>query len=136
MILYSTKDFKGIEGIKKNKSGNYYVMNSALYAEIVKSKAQDELTHNAVMMLALLCENLSKKLLYKDADDRKDCISGSILDCLTYWRSFDTSKSTNPFAYFTSVATNGAAKTWRKLGKINFPDSIMTSLDNANIHSL
>ena len=56
-----------------------------------------------------------------------------MLDALLYWKSFDPEKSNNPFAYFTSLLTNGLAKGWRKLyGK--FKASEMTSLDN-NIHS-
>lgn len=128
--------YDNIKGIKKNKTGSYYVSNPILLEEMIKSKNNNELTNDAVIMLTLLCENLSKKMYYKDPEYREDCISNAILDCLQYWRNFDPEKSKNPFAYFTSVATNGFAKQWRCLGKMKFPDSIMTSLSDENVFSI
>lgn len=119
-----------IEGIKKNKSGTYYVSNPVLYEEIIKSKEQNKLTYDAINMIMLICENISKKMYYKDPEIRKDCISNAVLDCLQYWNGFNKDKSKNPFAYFTSIAINGMTKAWYAAGKKNFPDSIMTSLDN------
>lgn len=127
---------KNIKGIKISKKGTAYVQNDAFYEEMLKSFKQHKLTDNALQMIILICVNVNKKMVYKNPEDKKDCISGSIMDCITYWERFDPSKTHNPFAYFTSVATNGAAKMWRALGKKKFPDSIMTSLDNENIHSL
>ena len=128
--------YDNIKGIKKNKTGSYYVSNPILLDEMIISKKQDKLTNDAVIMLTLLVENLSKKKYYKTPEEKEDCISNAILDCLQYWRNFDPEKSKNPFAYFTSVATNGFAKQWRSMGKMNFPDSIMTSLSNENVFSI
>lgn len=127
---------QNIKGIKVSKKGTAYVQNDAFYDEMLKSFKQGKLTDNALQMIILICVNVNKKMVYKDPEDKKDCISGSIMDCITYWERFDPTKTHNPFAYFTSVATNGAAKMWRALGKKKFPDSIMTSLDNENIHTL
>ena len=123
------------EIFKKNKQGKEYVSNPLLLKEIIKSKEQDQLTDNALKMLMLMCENLQRKLYYSDPDDKKDCSQTAMLDVLSYWRNFDPEKSNNPFAFYTSILTNGLAKGWDRLGKKKFPDSIMTSLDN-NIHSL
>lgn len=127
---------KDVKGIKISKKGTAYVQNDAFYEEMLKSIKQGQLTPTALQMIVLICENVNKKMVYKNPEDKKDCISGSVMDCIMYWERFDPSKTHNPFAYFTSVATNGAAKMWRALGKKKFPDSIMTSLDNENIHSL
>lgn len=135
MACYFDIDYN-IPGIKKNKSGDYYVSNPVLYEEIVKSKKADELTKDAVSMIILLVLNLSKKLYYSNPDDRDDCISSAIMDCILYWRGFDPKKGNNPFAYFTSIATNGMAKNWRAMGKTKFPDSIVTSLDQDKVFSL
>lgn len=118
------------------KASREYVKNKDLYAEILKSKEDDKLTDKAVSMLVLICENIIRKMVYQDPEDRKDCLQGAIVDCLMYWRSFNPEKSNNPFSYFSSIACNGLAKTWRKLGKLNFPNSIMTRLSNENLHSL
>lgn len=120
----------------KDPKDRQYVKNKDLLPEMIKSKEKGELTPEALNMLSLIAENVLKKMVYQDPEDRKDCLQNMILDCLLYWKSFDPAKSSNPFAYFTSICVNGAAKQWRKLGRVHFPVSIMTRLDNTNIHSL
>ena len=128
-----TNDYEDIEGIKINKDGKQYVSNPYFLKEMIKSKEQGELTPEALKMIQLIAENLTRKKYFKLNEDREDCIQNAMLDALLYWKSFDPEKSNNPFAYFTSLLTNGLAKGWRKLyGK--FKASEMTSLDN-NIHS-
>jgi len=124
-----------IDGIKEGSPGNYYVSNPALLQEMIISKERGKLTDNAVKMIVLIATNLSKKLKYENPEDREDCIEFAILDCLQYWQNFNPERSKNPFAYFTSVISNGYAKGWRKLGYHNFPKRIMTSL-SSNIHSI
>lgn len=128
---------KQVEGIKVNKQGRAYVSNPVLYTEILKSKEQDELTEAAVKMLMLMVENIQRKCYYKDPEEKKDCAATAIMDCIQYWRSFDPSKSNNPFAFYTSVITNGLAKGWDRLHPTNrkCPEARFTSLDN-NIHTL
>lgn len=133
MDLY---DKELLNKLPKKKNGKQYVSNSELYPEMVKSKKQGKLTDSAIAMIILICKNLNKKLKYEDNEDRKDCIGFAILDCLQYWDRFDPAIGKNPFAYFTSVASNGYAKAWRKLGKFQFPASIMASLSSGNIHSI
>ena len=45
------------------------------------------------------------------------------MDCVKYWKGFDTEKGDNPFAYFTTVCTNGLAKGWKELGYKDIPFS-------------
>ena len=101
---------ENIEGIKTNKQGKQYVSNPYLLQEIMKSKAQDELTPEAIQMFQLMIENISAKKHYNDPEDRKDCWQSAYLDILLYWRGFDPEKSKNPFAYFTSLIVNGMNK--------------------------
>ena len=125
---------ENIEGIKTNKQGKQYVSNPYLLQEIMKSKAQNELTPEAIQMFQLMIENISAKKHYNDPEDRKDCWQSAYLDILLYRRGFDPEKSKNPFAYFTSLIVNGMNKGWHKIsGKIKTSD--MISIDN-NVHSL
>ena len=125
---------ENIEGIKTNKQGKQYVSNPYLLQEIMKSKAQNELTPEAIQMFQLMIENISAKKHYNDPEDRKDCWQSAYLDILLYWRGFDPEKSKNPFAYFTSLIVNGMNKGWHKIsGMIKTSD--MISIDN-NVHSL
>lgn len=130
---------KNVEGIKINKDGKEYVSNPALLKQIIISREKDELTGDAIQMLMLMVENISSKKRYPSQEEKEDCQQQAILDCLLYWRSFDPSKSDNPnpFAYFTSLITNGIAKGWNTLHPENkkAAGAIFTSLDN-NIYSI
>ena len=44
-------------------------------------------------------------------------------------------KSLNAFSYITQICVNGFQKGWRKLGKLNLPDSKKVSLSD-NIYSI
>lgn len=94
---------------------SYYVDPKIFYQEIVKSKAQDELTKEALKMIALIIENYSHKLRYRDEMDREDCTSNAILQILKNWRTFDPQQSTQAFAYFTQAAKMGLYNGWNKM---------------------
>ena len=85
-------------------------------------------------MFRVMINNIMSKKKYNDIENKKDCMQQAFLDILLYFNSFDETKFSNPFAYFTSVVSNGIAKGWNKCaGKIKTSD--MISLDN-NIHSI
>lgn len=128
---------KQIEGIKVNKEGKEYVSNPILFKQIMISKQQDKLTDDAVEMLMLMVDNIISKKTFKYSEDRDDCKQHALLDCLQYWRGFNPEKSDNPFAYFTSIITNGIAKGWNTNYPQNkkVPGAIFSSIDN-NIYSI
>ena len=111
-----------------------YVNPEELKREILLSKERNELTPKAVEMLMLMAEGASKKLRYKDEEDRKDCIAFAMMDVVKYWRSYNPEKSKYPFAYYTQIIKNGFAKGWRKLHPISSTDQV--SLSNENFYSL
>ena len=92
-----------------------YLNNRDLREEIIKSKEQDELTPLALKYLMLLADKCSRKLSYRNPDDRKDCIACAYMDLYRYWRNYDPNRSENAFAYFTEIAKRGFAKGWNKL---------------------
>lgn len=127
---------KNNPGIKVNPQGRPYVSNPVLFKEIVESKKAGKLSTAAMEMLMVLCEHIATTQTYERYEDKEDCVSTAFLDCISYWESFDETKGSNPFAYFTSIATNGLRKGWRQLGyRKDVPRSLFTSLDN-NIHTL
>lgn len=96
-----------------------YVDSRELFAEIIKSKEQNKLTPRALELLMRMArEIMSKVLKYKVDADREDCISFAIEDVLRYWDRFDPEKSTNAFAFYTTMIKNGSAKGWRRLHPI------------------
>ena len=107
-----------------------YVNPEELKQEILLSKERDELTPKAVELLMLMAREASKKLRYKDEEDRKDCIAFAMMDVVKYWRSYNPEKSKYPFAYYTQILKNGFAKGWRKLHPISSLDQVSINSDN------
>lgn len=101
-------------------------------AAILESKEKDELTPEAVKYLMAIAENASKKLKYKDPQDREDCIGFAMEDVIKYWRGFNPEKSNYPFAYYTQMIKNGFAKGWNKLHPIKSTRKVSISHDNVH----
>ena len=101
-----------------------YVNNTDLMAAILKSKENGHLTPETIKMFTLMIQGISKKMAYKDPEDREDCMSFAMEDLVRYWNRFDPSKSNNPFAYYTQIAKNGFAKGWKKIHPPNSPRTI------------
>ena len=101
-----------------------YVKNSDLLEAVVESKKLGKLTPGTIDMFKLMIEGISKKMSYKNPDDRDDCMSFAMEDLCKYWNRFDPEKSNNPFAYFTQIAKHGFAKGWKKLHPPKNPETI------------
>ena len=104
-----------------------YLNNRDLLEEIIKSKGEDELTPKALKMLMMLADRSSSRLVYRNPEDRKDCIACAYMDLYRYWRNFNPEKSTNAFAYFTEIAKRGFAKGWNKLHPKKYGGTISMS---------
>jgi hypothetical protein len=111
-----------------------YVDPDEFRREILQSKEINELTPRAVEMIQLMANEASKKLKYRDEEDRKDCIAFALMDVVKYWRSYNPEKSKYPFAYYTQIIKNGFAKGWRKLHPLSTTSKV--SLSNENLYSI
>lgn len=111
-----------------------YVRNSDLMIAIVESKKAGKLTPDTIAMFSLMIQGISKKMAYKDPEDKEDCMAFAMEDLCKYWDRFDPEKSNNPFAYFTQIAKNGFAKGWKKIHPPKNPKTIpfshITGMDN------
>ena len=112
-----------------------YVKNSELLRAVFESKQRGELTRETIDMFSLMIDGISKKMAYKDPDDKDDSMAFAMEDLCKYWNRFDPTKSNNPFAYFTQVAKNGFAKGWKKIhppkNPKTIPFSYITGEDNS-----
>ena len=88
------------------------------------------MTPRAIAIFQTMASEASKKLRYRDEEDRKDCIAFAMMDVVRYWRSYNPEKSNNPFAYFTQMIKNGFAKGWRKLHPLSAGEKVSLSHDN------
>jgi hypothetical protein len=112
-----------------------YVKNSELMAAVIESKNAGKLTPATIEMFNLMIEGISKKMSYKDPEDKEDCMAFAMEDLCKYWNRFNPEKSNNPFAYFTQIAKHGFAKGWKKLhppkNPVTIPFSYITGDDNS-----
>jgi len=112
-----------------------YVKNSELLAAVIESKSGGKLTPETIRMFNLMINGISKKMSYKDPQDKEDCMAFAMEDLCKYWNRFNPEKSDNPFAYFTQIAKNGFAKGWKKIhppkNPRTIPFSFITGDDNS-----
>ncbi len=101
-----------------------YVKNADLMAAILASKEKGELTRETIEMFGLMIQGISKKMAYRDPEDKADCMAFAMEDLVKYWNRFDPTKSNNPFAYYTQIAKNGCAKGWKKIHPPKSPKTI------------
>ena len=99
---------------EEKDTGNHYVDNKRLYAEMIKyinsyNEAKKEgkeppVASNYIgQCIWLIANNLSTNRNFIDYTYREDMIGDAIENCFRYLHNFDPEKSTNPFAYFTQI---------------------------------
>jgi len=113
----------------------HHVKNADLRNEIIRCKINDELSNEALAMFMLMAKKFSTKLNYIYPEDREDCTSFAVMDCIQYWRGYNPEKSANAFAYYTQIIKNGFAKGWRRLYG-NMPKSRKISISSGNIYNI
>jgi DNA-directed RNA polymerase specialized sigma subunit len=104
-----------------------YLSNTNLYAQAVLSKDLGVPTDELIKMWILLVARILWKLRYRDEMDREDCSQSALEDLLRYWHNFNPDKYHNAFAYFSTIAKNGAAKGFNKIHNKNDPGTVLFS---------
>jgi hypothetical protein len=95
----------------------HYVNNKTLYEEMVKykekvneAKKEDrplpQIPNYVGKCFLLICNKLATKPNFIGYSYKDEMIADAIENCVTGAHSFDPTKSTNPFAYFTQIAWN------------------------------
>jgi hypothetical protein len=69
-----------------------YVKNSDLMAAVIESKKQGKLTPDTIAMFTLMIQGISKKMAYKDPEDKEDCMAFAMEDLCKYWDRFNPEK--------------------------------------------
>ena len=126
-----------LASIGQTPESQHYVRNADLFDEMIRCKTENNgvASDKLAEMFVQIATKLSNGLKYSYEDDRIDCIYTAVADCIAYWNDFDPNKTTNAFAYITSICRNGFAKGWRALGYMNLPKSLSMSLSD-NLYSI
>jgi DNA-directed RNA polymerase specialized sigma24 family protein len=83
-----------------------YLNNKDLLAEVVKSKAQQQMSDKLALMLTMLCKKYAKRGNFANYSYNDDMQGYAMLMLVKTWNSFDPAKSNNPFAFFTQCIKN------------------------------
>lgn len=89
------------------KPSNNYINNKDLY-EIYKqwTDRTTPIPNEIAKAIMQVCENLAKNGKFRGYTWVDDMIADGILACVKGAKNFDIDKSSNPFAYFTSICFN------------------------------
>lgn len=85
--------------IRKKKKN--YINNADLLIEIEKSHKQNKMTEELGRMLLLLCQRYIQIPRFSKYTYTDDMQGFALMTICRVWKSFDATKSQNPFAYFT-----------------------------------
>lgn len=101
-----------------------YLNNKEFTTEIIKCKENGELSRRAVEMFQKLVDKIADGIPYRDPRDKEDCKQSALYDICKYWDRFDPGQSMNAFGFYTTVATNGLAKEFKRLWRRKKGESI------------
>lgn len=85
---------------------NQYLNNKDLLAEIKICKEKGQMSDKCARMLQLLCANIAKKGNFINYTYNDDMQGYAMMMLVRTWKSFDPSKSSNAFAFFTQCIKN------------------------------
>lgn len=97
------------------KETKNYLNATEFREEVISCQKAGNVSERLGEMFRKLCHRNSGAFLYVDNDDREDCISNAVLQCMGAFKKYDPNTTDNAFSYFTSVAINGLRAGWNKL---------------------
>lgn len=87
-------------------TSKYYLSNSKLLPEVVKSKEQGSITPALAEMLMMLASRYASRPIFALYTYREDMVAEALADLCKNALKFNTERSNNPFAYYTSCIHN------------------------------
>lgn len=83
-----------------------YVNNKVLFDEIVKYKETGKMSEELGSMVKEIAENYITKGSFSGYTWKDDMIGEALLTCVKYLKTFNPEKTTNAFAYVTTMCKN------------------------------
>lgn len=87
-------------------TGKYYLSNSKLLPAVIESKAQGKITSELAEMLMMLASRYASRPIFALYTYREDMVAEALADLCKNALKFNTERSNNPFAYYTSCIHN------------------------------
>lgn len=97
-----------------NTKPKNYLNNRDLYDELIKCQQTGRMSEHLGKMFVLLSEKYSTHRYFNQYSFKDDLISTGTLACCNAFMKFDPNKSSNPFAFFSSVVYHSFLQTIKK----------------------
>ncbi|GAG10371.1 unnamed protein product [marine sediment metagenome] len=108
----------------------HYVVNKELLAEVIQFKEDGFMSEELGNMITMIAQNLANKGNFAGYTWKRDMIGEAVLTCVKYLKNFNPEKSTNPFAYITTICRNAFINYIRKQKRHSYiKDNCYKNLD-------
>lgn len=87
-------------------TAKYYLSNSKLLPAVIQSKEQGKITSELAEMLMMLATRYASRPIFAMYTYREDMVAEALADLCKNALKFNTERSNNPFAYYTSCIHN------------------------------
>ncbi len=115
---------------EQQKPKKNYLNNRDLYDELVKCQQEGQMSDKLGRMFMLLAKKYSTHKYFNQYPYKEDLISTGTLACVNAFQKFDPNKSSNPFAFYSSVVYHAFLQMIKKEYKQkDVKDSILVEHD-------
>ncbi len=91
---------------KSTTTKGHYVTNAQLLPAVLEAKQLGRVTEKLAKMLLLIAERYSRKSWFSGYSYREDMVALAMVNLCANALKFDPTKSSNPFAYYTTAIHN------------------------------
>lgn len=87
-------------------TSKYYVTNSRMLPEVIKSKEQGQISNELAKMLMMLTRKYAQRPCFSNYTYKEDMISEALANLCKNALKFKPEKSSNPFSFYTTCINN------------------------------
>jgi len=91
---------------KKKTKEKGYLSNKEMFTEVINCQKQNKVSDKLGRMFIILSTRYASKPNFSGYSYRSELINSGIVACVAALHKFDSAKSENPFAYYTSINHN------------------------------
>lgn len=95
-----------LEKKKRKKKEKGYLSNKEMFEELIICQKMNVVSDKLGKMFIILATRYSTKPNFSGYSYRSELVNSGIVACVAALHKFDSNKSENPFAYFTSINHN------------------------------
>ena len=91
---------------KRKKKEEGYLSNNEMFKEVIKCQLDDQISDKLGRMFMIMSRRIATKPNFSGYSYKEEMIGNGVVACCGALHKFDPDKSTNTFAYYTSIIHN------------------------------